>query len=77
MSEQCNTNQPKITITELEAQLEDAKKALVDRKYVKYENQGHLFLYDIDFSRFLEDIGHILNEVKKLPKDNNDNYKRA
>jgi len=78
MSTQCNTNQGELSIQELEGQLEEAKKALVDRKYVKYQNPGHLFMYDIDFSRFLEDISHILNEVKKLPDEkNDDNYFRA
>jgi len=73
----CGTDYKELSIVELEAQLEEAKKSLVDKKYVGYENNNHLFDYDIDFSRFLEDISHILNEAKKLPDDSNDRYKKA
>ena len=74
----CETGYKDISIQELEVQLEDAKKALVDRKYVKYENQGHLFDYKIDFTQFLEDISDIFTGIKKLPEnDIEDTYKRA
>jgi len=76
MSTQCNTNK-EISIQDLEQQLEDAKTSLVDRKYVNYDEQGHLFQYDIDFNRFLNDIQVILEGIKDIPKENNDNYKRA
>jgi len=76
MSTQCNTNK-EISIQDLEQQLEDAKTSLVDRKYVNYDEQGHLFQYDIDFNRFLNDIQVILEGIKDIPKENNDNYKMA
>ena len=73
----CGTGKAEISIQDLEEQLSDAKKALVDRKYVKYDTQGHLFDYDIDFDRFLVDIDFILKEAKKLDEENEDDYRRA
>jgi len=51
-------------LDELEEMLKEAKKGLakVDKKYVKYQNPGHLFPYKIDFQKFLENIYHILNK---------------
>ena len=56
-----------LDINDLEAQLHEAKKgvAKVDKKYVDYEENNHLFDYDIDFNRFLTDIDHILKSIKE------------
>lgn len=56
-----------VTLEELEAQLKEAKKgvAKIDKKYVNYDERGHLFDYDINFERFLDDINHILESMKK------------
>jgi len=72
----CKAGYDNISIEELEKQLDEAKKALVDKKYQGYKNEAHLFDYDIDFSRFLEDISYILEEAKNLDTFN-DNYKMA
>ena len=72
----CKAGYDNISIEELEKQLDDAKKALVDKKYQEYKNDAHLFDYDIDFGRFLGDISYILEEAKNLDTFN-DNYKMA
>jgi len=56
----CDTSENKLSIKEIEEKLDDAKKSLVDKKYVMYNNPGHLFDYKIDFEVFLEDISTIL-----------------
>ena len=58
--------QESITLEELEVQLKDAKKGIarIDKKYVNYESPGHLFEYDINFERFLDDINYILESMK-------------
>ena len=50
-------------LKKLEEMLKDAKKGIakVDKKYVNYDTKGHLFNYDIDFNRCLDDIHHLLN----------------
>jgi hypothetical protein len=49
-------------IEELEQMLHEAKKGIakVDKTYVNYSEQGHLFQYNINFKTFLEDIQYIL-----------------
>ncbi len=63
----CEIDAPAVTLDELEVQLKEAKKGMakVDKKYVDYTEKGHLFSYDIDFPRFLDDINYILEEIKK------------
>jgi len=63
----CDFENNPVTIDELEIQLKDAKKGIakVDKKYVNYKENGHLFEYDIDFGRFLDDINFILEAIKK------------
>ena len=55
-----------LDINDLEQQLLEAKKGIakVDKKYVDYEDSNHLFDYDIDFGRFIEDVAHIMNSIK-------------
>jgi hypothetical protein len=50
------------SLEELEQMLHDAKKGIakVDKTYVNYKEQGHLFPYDINFKEFLENIQYIL-----------------
>lgn len=59
----CKNEYKEIDINELSEQLKESKKALVDRAYVDYESE-HLFDYDIDFNRFLNDINHIIEAIK-------------
>lgn len=63
---QCSTGEKQINIEELEVMLQEAKKGMakVDKKYKDYKNPGHLFEYDIDFDKFLNNINHILVESK-------------
>lgn len=72
----CETKYENVSIKDLEKQLDDARKALVDRNYKDYKAQGHLFEYKIDFNQFLEDILYILEKSKEAP-DYEDNYKKA
>lgn len=53
-------------LEELKVQLEEAKKgkAKVDKEYVEYKNDAHLFDYKIDFAQFMDDIVYIINKVK-------------
>lgn len=57
---------PQLDINDLESQLKEARKgvAKVDKKYVDYDSNGHLFEYDISFDRFLSDVDHILKRIK-------------
>jgi hypothetical protein len=59
-------DEPKIDINSLEEMLKDAKKGIakVHKKYVNYDEKGHLFSYNIDFKRFLENITYIINKGK-------------
>jgi hypothetical protein len=52
------------SIEELEKMLLDASKGIarVDKTYVDYKEQGHLFHYKIDYKEFLEDINYILGK---------------
>ena len=54
-------------IKELEKMIKESEKGIakVDKTYVKYDTKGHLFQYDIDFSRFLNDINYILERSDK------------
>ena len=60
-----------LTVNELEEQLNEAVKgkARVDSKYVDYKTRGHLYDYKIDYTEFLDDVAHIMREVKKRPED--------
>ena len=51
-------------LEKLEQMLKEAQKGLakVDKKYVQYENPGHLFNYKINFQKFLENIYYILEK---------------
>ena len=62
----CETESKNINLEELEIQLKDASKGIakVDKKYVDYDTKGHLFDYNLDFPRFYEDIGYILERLK-------------
>jgi len=66
-----------ISIEKLEKQLDETKKALVDKKYENYtQNETHLFDYNINFNRFLEDISYILEKAKNI-ETSKDSYKMA
>ena len=60
-----------LTVEELEEQLNEAVKgkARVDSKYVDYKTRGHLYDYKIDYHEFLDDVAHIMKEVKKRPEE--------
>ena len=60
-----------LTVEELEEQLEEAikGKARVDSKYVDYESRGHLYDYKINYTEFLDDMAHIMREVKARPEE--------
>ena len=49
-------------LQELEKMLKEAEKGIakVDKTYVNYDVKGHLFQYDIDFNKFLNNINYIL-----------------
>jgi len=70
------TSYNNISISDLENQLKDAKKSLIDKKYKNYSEQGHLFDYEINFTRFLEDISYILEKSKEI-NSKEDFYRRA
>lgn len=57
-----------LTLDQLQLQIEEAKKgkARVDSKYVGFEldERGHLFDYEFNYPRFLENITHIIKEDK-------------
>lgn len=59
----CEVEYKDINISEISKQLQNTKKALVDRAYVDYSG-NHLFDYNIDFPRFLDDINHIIESIK-------------
>ena len=60
-----------LTVEELEEQLEEAikGKARVDSKYVDYQSRGHLYDYKINYTEFLDDMAHIMREVKARPEE--------
>lgn len=60
-----------LTVDQLEQQLSEAikGKARVDSKYVDYQTRGHLYDYQINYVQFLEDMSHIMKEVKKRPEE--------
>jgi len=60
-----------LTIDELQQQIEEARKgkAKVDNQYVNYNEAGHLFDYNFDYARFLENIAYIIKEAKSRPDD--------
>lgn len=66
----CSTNA--LTVDQLATQIEEAKKgkARVDSKYVEYESFGHLFDYNLDYARFLDNIAHAVKHAKQREKDN-------
>jgi hypothetical protein len=66
-----------LTVDELAVQIEEAKKgkARVDSKYVNYQERGHLFEYQIDYPKFLDNMTHIIKEAQSRPKD--DRYKNS
>jgi len=70
------TNYDNISISDLENQLEEAKKALVDKKYKNYSEMEHLFEYNIDFKIFLEDMSYILEKSRNITSEE-DSYRRA
>jgi len=53
-----------MTIKELEDALETAKvqMAKVDSEYVNYDHRGHLFDYDIDYVKFINNIAYVIKE---------------
>jgi len=58
-------------LKELEQMLHDATKGIakVDKTYVNYDIKGQLFKYDIDFTRFLNDVNYILKREKNGKSD--------
>ena len=58
-------------LKELEQMLHDATKGIakVDKTYVNYDIKGQLFNYDIDFTRFLNDVNYILKREKNGKSD--------
>ena len=44
-------------------------KARVDSKYVDYQSRGHLYDYKINYTEFLDDMAHIMREVKARPEE--------
>jgi hypothetical protein len=58
-----------LTTDELQQQIEEAKrgKAKVDSKYVGFqlEERGHLFDYEFDYAKFLDNMSHIIKEGKR------------
>lgn len=74
----CETQYENISIKDLEKQLEEARKALVDKNYKDYKAEGHLFEYNINFNQFLEDISYILEKAKNIEDSKyEDRYKMA
>ena len=69
----CSTE--KIDINDLEEMLHEARKgrAKIDKQYVDYEEQGHLFEYKIDFNQFLEDVDFMLKAQNKKHKNDTTN----
>lgn len=69
-----------LTPDELAEQIEEARKgkAKVDSKYVGFEldERGHLFDYKFDYSRFLENMSHIIKTAKANRAANPDNVYR-
>jgi hypothetical protein len=64
-----HTSEHALTPLELADQIEEARKgtARVDSKYVGLgDGLEHLFDYTYDWPKFLESIGHILREGKKV-----------
>ena len=69
----CNTENKAITIEELEVQLHEAKRGgvKVDKHYVGNASfMGHLFEYEYDYVRFLDNITHVIKEGKKRREEN-------
>jgi len=72
----CELGYENISIEELEKQLDDAKKSLVDKKYKNYDSPEHLFNYNINFDRFLADMSYILDKAKNV-ENVDDRYQMA
>ncbi len=55
-----------LTVDELSEQIDEARKgkAKVDNEYVGYNEPGHLFEYDYDYVRFLDNMQHIIKAAK-------------
>jgi hypothetical protein len=57
-----------LTVDELSDQIEEARKgkAKVDSKYVGFvlDERGHLFDYEFNYPKFLENISHVIKEAK-------------
>jgi len=63
---------------ELAAQIDEARKgrAKVDSKYVNYaDGRGHLFEYQLNYARFLDNMRHIITEAKARKKE--DRYRSS
>lgn len=72
----CSTNA--LTVEQLATQIEEARKgkARVDSKYVEYESFGHLFDYNLDYARFLENIAHAVKHAKQRESEQPNNKKQ-
>jgi len=68
-----------LTVDELSQQIDEATKgkAKVDSKYVDFTLDGrrHLFDYEINYSKFLENMSYIIKQAKSRPKQ--DRYKNS
>jgi hypothetical protein len=78
MSEVKHDSKNVLTVEHLAVQIEEARKgkARVDSKYVNYNNEaGHLFDYKFDYSKFLENMSHIIKKAKSRPPE--ERYKNS
>jgi hypothetical protein len=66
-----------LTPDELAEQIEEARKgkAKVDSKYVGFEldERGHLFDYEFNYSKFLQNMSHIIKTAKENRRKNPNN----